>query len=161
MGFHFVFNGVVEVLPVDLVLSDAEHLVVRVMNKGIIASQHRVLQGLTMVLCFASPSPIRTMQQITTERFNLTDCRSLTIDTYSSGGIRFVDTDGDVLEVYGVSLDRINSEIRSYVRGQGYSYDMESLQRSSGFLSELQDEIAAALSRVQREIAEKEEKATA
>ena len=31
----------------------------------------------------------------------------------------------------------------------------------SGFLSELQDEIAAALSRVQREIAEKEEKATA
>lgn len=99
------------------------------------------------------------MQQITTERFNLSDCRTMSIDTYSSGLIRFVDTDGDVLEVSGVSLDRINSEIRSYVRNQGYSYDTESLQRSSAFLSELQDEIAAALSRVQREIAEKEEKA--
>ena len=65
------------------------------------------------------------------------------------------------LEVSGVSLDRINSEIRSYVRESGLFVRYGEPATVQRFLSELQDEIAAALSRVQREIAEKEEKATA
>lgn len=89
-----------------------------------------------------------------TAKISLENCNGFRIDTYESGCIRCMDGD-DAIEIYGVGLDKINSEIRGYVRSQGYSYDTKELERSSAFLSELQDEVAQALSRVQKELAEK------
>ena len=92
----------------------------------------------------------------TTEKFRIDRCTGLTFESYESGCIRVIDG-AETVELYGIGLDKLNEAIRSYVRAQAYDYSREGLERSSAFLSELQDEVAQVLSKVQKELASKAE----
>ena len=99
---------------------------------GIIPSRHRILQRLTVWYALQVLQS-DTMFRHTTEKVSLQNCTGLSIDTFNSGCVRFSD-EGQTIEIYGAGIDKINSEIRGYVRCQGYHLSKEDLERSSASL---------------------------
>ena len=87
-----------------------------------------------------------------TTRHTLKNVSYVNIPTYESGAITMVEEDGERLEIQGLTPSQINEAIKSYVQSCGYHLSADEVARTSGFLSELQDTVAAAIGRMQREL---------
>ena len=78
----------------------------------------------------------------------------INVPTYESGCITI--TDGtERLEIQGLTNEQIHGAISSYIANCGYQLGSEAAE-TSAWLSELQDTLAKATGRIQRELAEKD-----
>ena len=91
-----------------------------------------------------------TMKTSQTHKLTVANARYISIPTGELCSLSIEDQNEDRVEIHGLTVQELKGAIRSWVQSMGYK--TSDLAQTSGFLSELADDVAKASSRIQEKL---------